>query len=67
MHAYSLLPPIPIISRYWVVVLAIGIAIRIAYEWVGTYRRDRTWAAPTRTALLVLGGVIWAPLFLSPA
>lgn len=67
MHAYSILPPIPLISQYWVVVLAIGVALRIGYEWVGTYRRDRTWARPTQYTLLGLGGLIWAPLFLSPA
>ena len=66
MHAYALLPSIPWITHHWVYLLAVGVALRIAYEWVGTYRRDRTWSTATRTTLLVVGGVMWAPLFLSP-
>ena len=65
MHAYALLPSIPWFSRYWPVVLGLGIALRIAYEWVGTYRKDASWAHSTRTALLAAGGLMWAPLFLS--
>lgn len=65
VHAYALLPSIPWLSRSWVVLLVVGVGLRIAYEWVGTYRSGSRWSAPARTALLMGGGILWAPLFFS--
>ena len=65
MHAYALLPSIPWLTRLWVPLIVVGVILRIAYEWVGTYRNDRSWALSTRSALLVAGGAMWAPLFFS--
>jgi hypothetical protein len=46
-------------------ILAVGVVMRIAYEWIGTYRRDRSWSVRTQVGILAAGGVLWAPLFLS--
>lgn len=65
MHAYSLLPSVPWLTQHWMLILAVGVVMRIAYEWIGTYRRDRSWSMRTQVGILAAGGVLWAPLFLS--
>lgn len=65
MHAYAILPSLPWVSHLWPALLAVGVLLRIAYEWIGTYRRDSSWSPQTRVGLLAVGGILWAPLFFS--
>jgi hypothetical protein len=65
MTTYAILPSLPWPTQVIPALVGIGVLMRIAYEWIGTYRLDRSWSQTTRYGILIAGGVLWAPVFFS--